>query len=182
MAGEESSGFWYVQQPTYRTASFYWSFGSSFYHHPERAPWISFVDGHYASMWGDLFRTFLDAGDDRAYFWLGVVLLLAIAPSCAILLGLIRSLVSCWRRPLGNRDLLLLAVPIWTFLALVSYSIQLPFVSVIKAFFFLFLVPSLAVFLSEGRLLIYRTLRLVGVMHDVAFFLVCGTSIWLYTV
>ena len=180
MAGDEESGFWYVQQPTYRTASFYYSIGSAFFHHPERAPWISFGDGHYSSLWGDLFRASLTAGDEQDYFWLGVVLLLAFAPSCAIFLGLLRSLRVCWRRPFGNSDLLLLAIPLWTMLALVSYSIELPFVSVIKAFFFLFLVPVLALHLAQGRLLIYRFYRPVGWVHDTAFLSVCGISVWLY--
>jgi hypothetical protein len=65
-------------------------------------------------------------------------------------------------------------------LALVSFSIELPFVSVIKAFFFLFLVPVLAVYLVQGRLLFYRFHQVLGAVHDTAFLMVCGISMWLY--
>jgi len=182
MAGEKASGFWYVQQPTYRSAGFYSRFGSAFFHHPERAPWISFGDGHYASQWGDLFRIFLEAGDSQAYFWLSVALLLAFPATCAIGLGLFLSLRVCWRRAFGKgRDLIFLVIPVWTFLALVSYSIELPFVSVIKAFFYLSLVPLLAVHLVRGRLLIYDLLRPLGWVHDGSLLAVCVISVWLYS-
>ena len=180
-AGDAVSGFWYVQQPSYRTFEFYCSFGSVFFHHPERAPWISFADGHYASFWGDLFRVFLDAGDETAFFLLSLLLLLAFPASGAILLGLLRSLRSCWKRPWGNPDLLMLSVPVWTLLALIFFSIELPFVSVIKAFFFLFLTPVLAFHFVRGRVLFYRFFRPLGWFHDSSFLLVCGISLWLYS-
>jgi hypothetical protein len=179
-AGDAASGFWYVQQPTYRTAEFYYGFGKVFFHHPERAPWISFVDGHYASFWGDLFRTFHSGDEERPFFWLSALLVLAFPPTCAMILGLLKSVKHSWLQPTGS-TLLLLALPVWTSFALVSFSIELPFVSVIKAFFFLFLVPVLAVHLVQGRLLFYRFFQPLGWMHDASFLCVCGISLWLYT-
>jgi len=122
----------------------------------------------------------LDAGDENSYFWLGVVFLIAFAPSCSILLGLLRSFRECWFRPLETVECLLLTVPVWTWLALVAYSIEFPFVSVIKAFFFLFLIPVLGVHLARGRLLIYGCFRVAGWLHDIALLTVCGISIHLY--
>lgn len=148
---DQASGFHYEQNPGYRTAGFYLRFGQVFFHHPERSTFISWLDGTYASMWGDVYRNLIDAGDERAYFWIGVVWLLATLPTQAILIGFAATLISALRRPLNTVDFILLAIPVWTWIWLILFSMELPFASTVKAFFFLSLVPILGVYLIRGR-------------------------------
>ncbi|MFQ5739381.1 MAG: ArnT family glycosyltransferase [Acidobacteriota bacterium] len=176
---DEQTGFHYEQNPGYRSPGFYLRFGAVFLHHPERAPWASWLDGNYASMWGDTFRQFLAGGEDPAYFWVSVTLLLATLPAAAMGLGFLRTLGSTWRQP-DSPDFILLVVPVWTWLAIIEFSLEVPFASTVKAFFFLSLVPILGVYLARGRGWLELTSPWLRSALDVSLGLVAALSIWLY--
>lgn len=152
---DSASGFHYEQEPGYRSVGFYAGFGRVFVEPMEHAPWLSFADGLYASCWAEIYRSFLNPNDDGPLkLWVGASLLLAAWPSLLILLGFGETLRRALRRPFADAELLLVAVPVWSLAALVSFTLEVPFYSTIKAFFLLSLVPVLAIWLARGRLLL----------------------------
>ena len=60
----------------------------------------------------------------------------------------------------------LVAVPAWSLTALLSFSLELPFYSTVKAFFLLSLAPILAVQLARGRALVGAGSRPVRIAGD----------------
>ncbi len=146
-----ASGFHYEQKPSYRTLHFYLQFGQAFFQHPQETPWLSWADGNYASMWADTHGRVFRAEDTREYFLMGLMLLLAALPTTVMVVGGWRTLMSVWARPAWNGDLLLLAVPVWTWGALIRFTLEIPTYSTVKAWFFLSLVPVLGVYLIRGR-------------------------------
>ena len=178
---DEESDFQYVQNPGFRSAGFYFRFGQVFFHHPERAPWLSFFDGQYASMWADVYRVFLPPGDGPSHLAVGVVLLLAALPTASLVGGVLRTVSCVWRNPIGNVNLLLLSVTVWTILAVISFTIEVPFASTVKAHFALSLLPALGVYLVRGRELLADTSPLLRVLHDIALLIITALNVWLYT-
>jgi hypothetical protein len=162
---DEGSGFHYEQDPGYRSLGFYAGFGRVFTEPIEHAPWLSFADGIYGSLWADVYRSFLNPADDRVKFWVAISLLLAAWPSLLLLLGFADTLGRALRRPFADAELLLVSVPVWNVAALLSFTLEVPFYSTIKAFFVLSLAPILAIYLVRGRGMLAvapRSLRVAG--------------------
>lgn len=177
---DEASGFHYEQNPSYRTWEFFGRFGSVFLHHVERARWTSFLNGNYASMWADPHNNFFAMEDTRAYFWLGVLVIVAFLPTAAIVVGFVRTLVSIFRKPVDNPDLLLAAMTVWTFGSLISFTLEIPTYSTVKAFFFLSLVPAFGVFLVRGRAFFDRHVRIGRWVLDASLVVVAALAIALF--
>src|ERR1051326_489062 len=177
---DQVTGFQYHQNPGYRSAGFYFTFGKVFFHHPERAPWISWADGNYASMWADVYRAFLNVSNPNVYVWEVIQLLFALLPSFAILFGFFATVQSVWRTPPGNADLLLVGFSVWLWQSLISFTLELPFGSAIKAFFFLSLVPVFAIYLIRGRDILNRRFHFLTHVLDVNLVVLACISALLY--
>jgi hypothetical protein len=148
---DAATGFAYEQDPGYRTPSYYFAFGRLFLQPIEHAPWLSWPDGIYASMWSDPFQSFLNPGDVRLPIWSAIALLLALWPTILIALGFVESTRRAFARPFHGVDFLLVSVSVWSLTALLSFSLEVPFYSTVKAFFVLSLVPIFGVQLARGR-------------------------------
>ncbi len=176
---DQASGFRYEQVPGYRTLAFYAHFGGVFFHHPASAPGMSWLDALYGSTWGDPYGTFLRRTDSSAYFWSQVQLMLAAFPTLVVVLGFIGTVVAALRHS-SDRDVLLAAMPLLTWAALLSFSMDVPAYSTVKAPFFLALVPCLAVFLTRGRRLLSMHFQPACVALDATVVLVSILSIAVY--
>jgi len=152
------SGYHYEQIHGYRTPGFYLKFGSVFLHEPERSRWASFWDGKYGSMWMDTHSSFLKLSEERVNLYGGIIIFLALLPSAAILLGFCQSLRSAFQSARCNPDLALVMVSALTMLSLISFTMEVPFFSTIKAFFYLSLLPAIAVFAGKGLYTMVRDL------------------------
>jgi len=178
---DRTSGFHYEQHHGYRTLGFYLRFGSVFLHAPERSRWVSFWDGQYGSMWMDSHGSFLNLGDDKANFHGSIIIYLALLPSMAILLGFYQSLKSIFRSARCNPDLAIIFVSIFTFISLYSFTMEIPFFSTIKAFFFVSLLPTIAVFAGKGLYSMSRNLgkfRFVIYINLVALYVFIINLFW----
>ncbi|MBW2287470.1 MAG: glycosyltransferase family 39 protein [Deltaproteobacteria bacterium] len=151
---DTATGFAYEQDPGYRTPSYYFAFGRLFLQPIEHAPWLSWPDGIYVSMWSDPFQSFLNPGDVRLPIWSAFALLLALWPTILIVVGFVESTRRTIARPFQSVDFLLVAVPAWSLTALLLFSLEVPFYSTVKAFFVLSLVPIFGVHLARGRNLV----------------------------
>jgi hypothetical protein len=147
---DKKSGFHYEQHHGYRTLGFYLKFGSVFFHAPERSRWASFWDGNYGSMWMDTHGSFLNLGDEHANLYGSIIIYLALLPSVAILLGFYQSLKSIFKSAKCNPNLALVMVSTLTIISLISFTMEVPFYSTIKAFFYISLLPPIAVFAGRG--------------------------------
>ncbi len=147
---DPASGFHYEQHPGYRTFGFYTRFGSLFFHLPEYARWSSFWDGKYASMWMDTHGTFLNPGDRRTQILGTQILWLALLPATAILVGFGKAVKSLLWREWDHPYLILVLTSVLTVISLISFTMEVPTYSTIKAFFFLSLISSLGVFAALG--------------------------------
>ncbi len=145
---DETSTYHYEQIHGYRTLGFYMRFGSVFFHIPERSRWASFWDGQYGSLWGDSHGNFLNADKSNKHGM--IIIYLAFLPTMAILLGFFQSIRSIFRSWRSNPDLALVIVSALTIISLLSFTMEVPFYSTIKAFFFLSLLPAIAVFGGKG--------------------------------
>jgi hypothetical protein len=148
---DTATGFAYEQEPGYRMPSYYFAFGRLFLQPIEHAPWLSWPDGIYVSMWSDPFQSFLNPGDVRLPVWSALALLLALWPTILIAVGFVESTRRALARPFQSVDFLLVAVPVWSLTALLLFSLEVPFYSTVKAFFVLSLVPIFGVQLARGR-------------------------------
>jgi 4-amino-4-deoxy-L-arabinose transferase-like glycosyltransferase len=155
---DKASGFHYEQHHGYRTLGFYLKFGSVFLHAPERSRWSSFWDGKYGSMWMDTHGSFLNIGDDEANLYGSIIIYLALLPSVSILLGFYQSLKSAFKSARSNPDFALIMVSVLTVISLISFTMEIPFFSTIKAFFFLSLLPVMSVFAGKGLYTMSRKL------------------------
>jgi 4-amino-4-deoxy-L-arabinose transferase-like glycosyltransferase len=155
---DKDSGYHYEQHHGYRTLGFYLKFGSVFFHEPGRSRWASFWDGKYGSMWMDTHGSFLKLSEERANLYGGIIIYLALLPSVAILLGFCQSLRSAFQSARCNPDLALVMVSVLTMISLISFTMEVPFFSTIKAFFYLSLLPAIAVFAGKGLHTMVRNL------------------------
>ena len=147
---DEKSGYHYEQHHGYRTLGFYLKFGSVFLHAPERSRWASFWDGKYGSMWMDTHGSFLRLSDEQTDLRGSIIIYLALLPSVGILLGFYQSLKSAFKSSRNNPYLALVMVSTLTIISLISFTMEVPFYSTIKAFFYLSLLPPIAVFAGKG--------------------------------
>jgi len=155
---DKESGYHYEQHHGYRTLGFYLKFGSVFFHAPERSRWASFWDGKYGSMWMDTHGSFLQL-NDQANLYGNIIICLALLPSVAILLGLYQSFRSALKSARCNHNFALVMVSTLTLVSLLSFTMEVPFFSTIKGFFYLSLLPAIAVFTGKG---LYTMSRNVG--------------------
>ncbi|MFC1714717.1 ArnT family glycosyltransferase [Candidatus Poribacteria bacterium] len=155
---DQKSGYHYEQHHGYRTLGFYLKFGSVFFHKPERSRWASFWDGKYGSMWMDTHGSFLKTNDDQANLYGSIIIYLALLPSVSILLGFCQSLRSAFKSARCNPNFALIMVFVLTFISLLSFTMEVPFFSTIKAFFYLSLLPVIAVFAGKGLYTMSRNL------------------------
>ncbi len=176
-----ASGLHYLQEPAYRTASFYLQPAAAFFTNPEWAPWTSFSGGLYASFWADVFRVLGDGSAQRRY-WIEVSLLAAALPTAAIGLGLLDTCRRAWRHLFATPDIALAAAAIWSVLGLAFFTLEVPFASTVKAFYLLWLVPLAAVFLVRGRGWIAEASPALGVLHDGVLVLFSVLSFFLYVI
>jgi hypothetical protein len=174
---------WHVEQlPAFRTFEFYAHFGRVFFDHPAESTWSSFLDGNYATLWADAkfaFFKFADV-DNPAFGWMGVTIFVAALPTLAIVMGMAQTLVSALRRPAMNRDVIMITSSLWTLGALVLFTMEVPTQSVIKAFYFMFLVPTLGLALVRGREMLRRQLPWSRVLLDVTVVLLVAMAVWIY--
>jgi len=147
---DEKSGYHYEQHHGYRTLGFYLKFGSVFLHAPERSRWASFWDGKYGSMWMDTHGSFLRLSDEQTNLRGSIIIYLALLPSVGILLGFYQSLKLAFKSSRRNPYLALVMVSTLTIISLISFTMEVPFYSTIKAFFYLSLLPPIAVFAGKG--------------------------------
>jgi len=147
---DEKSGYHYEQHHGYRTLGFYLKFGSVFLHAPERSRWASFWDGKYGSMWMDTHGSFLRLSDEQTNLRGSIIIYLALLPSVGILLGFYQSLKLAFKSSRRNPYLALVMVSTLTIISLISFTMEVPFYSTIKAFFYLSLLPPISVFAGKG--------------------------------
>jgi len=156
---DEKSGFHFDQPQGYRTLGFYLKFGSVFANAPERSRWSSFWDGYYGSMWTDPHLVMVDYRDKAADTQGSIILCLALLPSVAMVLGFLTSMKRVLLHRLFEPDFALVALSIITILALVWYTIEIPFITSIKASYSLSLMPAFAVFSGIGLCAMARNLK-----------------------
>jgi len=146
---DEISSYQFFQKPGYRTLGFYSRFGSSLYGEDDKDLLeISFLDGEYGTLWGDAHHRFVrTAGQQRLSRG---ILLLAVLPTIALLLGFCQSVRDALDPPYPNPSLALVLLTALTLTAALYYTLQQPFYSSIKAFFFLSLITPFAVFAARG--------------------------------
>lgn len=146
---DEQTSFHYEQNPGYRTLSFYLKFGPALYsRNVENLRWISFWDGMYGSAWAEPHFFFAKPGDELAGRLMRWTLFLALLPTVAMSIGLIRCARAAWEGDLRRTAILLLSA--LTFTSVLYFTMEVPFFSTIKAFFFLSLLPVLALWAAEG--------------------------------
>lgn len=174
---------WHVEQlPAFRTFEFYARFGSVFLDHPTEGVWSSFLDGKYATLWADAWFAFFKINDvdNPAFGWMGVTIFVAALPTMAMVMGMAQTLVSALRRPAMNRDVIMITASLWTLGALLLYTMEVPTHSVIKAFYFMFLVPTLGLALARGREMLRRQLPWSRVLLDITVVLLVAMAVWVY--
>ena len=177
---DTACGYHYEQIPGYRTLGFYTRFGSVFFRRVQQSVNSSFWDGMYGSLWADSHGTFLRLGDPHTQALASLSLWLAFLPTVGIAVGLVlaaRQVVrDGWNQPL----FVLLLTTVLTGVALILFTMKVPFFSTVKAFFALSLTGPLAVFgglgldVLTGRL---GRLRFILYANLVA---LAGLSLYLY--
>ncbi len=146
------SGLAYEQSPGFRTMRSLLSFGSVFREDPAIQPFVSFLDGQYATMWGDAWGNLHIANTpDHLRALTGAAYFAAAVPTTVILAGGARIARGLWRDPSRPADVLWLAFPVWVVEAVTLFALELPYSSTVKAFFFVSAVPALGVWLLRGR-------------------------------
>jgi len=147
---DETSGFHYEQSPGYRNVQFYTQFGSVFYHLPVRSRWVSFWDGKYGSMWTDTHGTFLNLSNPTTQLLGSLSLWLALLPTLAIVFGFGYAIKFLIRHEWNHPYFVMVTTSVLTILSLVSFTMEIPTYSTIKAFFFLSMIPIIGVFAALG--------------------------------
>ena len=147
---DEASGFHYEQPPGYRNIQFYTQFGSVFYHLPIRSRWVSFWDGKYGSMWTDTHGTFLNLSNPTTKLLGSLSLWLALLPSLAIVFGFGHAIKFLIQHEWNHPYFVMVTTSVLTVLSLISFTMEIPTYSTIKAFFFLSMTPIIGVFAAVG--------------------------------
>ncbi|MFQ6043244.1 MAG: hypothetical protein ACE5PV_20525 [Candidatus Poribacteria bacterium] len=119
-------------------------------------------------MWMDTHGSFLDLGDEKSNLYGSVIIYLALLPGVAILLGFYQSLKAIsfaaisrqtnFKSARSDYNLALIMVSTLTIISLISFTMEVPFYSTIKAFFCLSLLPPIAVFAGKGLYTMCRNL------------------------
>lgn len=106
----------------------------------------------------DTHGSFLNLGDEKANLYGNIIIYLALLPSVAILVGFYQSLRLIFKSTRCNSNLALVMVSTLTITSLISFTMEVPFYSTIKAFFYLSLLPPIAVFAGKGLYTMCRNL------------------------
>jgi len=153
----QTSEWQFFQKPGYRTLGFYGRFGSVLLGEPDRDLLeISLLDGEYGTMWGEAHRHFVRTKEQKHLS--RIIMLLAVVPTVALLIGFCQSVRDALDPPYPNPWLALVLLTGLTLTAAVYYTLQQPFYSSIKAFFFLSLLAPFAVFAARGLRTMARNL------------------------
>ena len=178
---DDESGFYWEQPPGYRTPGFYLKVGSVFTKHPERSRWSSFWDGYHGSMWMDTHYNMIDFRDQKANALGTVILALALLPASAMCLGFAGSLRRIVRCRQFGADFALVLSSIVTMLVLIWYTLQIPYITTLKATYSLSLIPAFAVFAGFGLYQMAQNLgKYAAVLHVclAALFVLIGYLFW----
>jgi tetratricopeptide (TPR) repeat protein len=130
------TGFGWWQDDGYRTSAYYWRFGEVL-----TSPWFgsfkSFSDGIYCTLWGD---GLLGGGADLLsrppwnYDLMAVGYWLALPVTTVVLVGSILALLKFLRRP-SSEWFLLLGLSFAVGLAMIQFSLAVPYNCNVKAFY-----------------------------------------------
>ncbi len=164
---DPESGFSFLQEPTFRTTGFFFSFPTIFFQHPTRSIWASFLGGHYATAWADAHSNFFPQSEESAFLAMGIALLLGFAPTVATALGFAATLGAALRSSRNISFLLIVGVVAATWWVMVLLALRAPHYSSIKAFYWISIVPCLAFFFAVGRARISSMSTWVGIFLDV---------------
>jgi hypothetical protein len=146
---DQISGYEFFHKPGYRTLGFYLKFGSALFDENIKDTLeISFLDGEYATLWGDAHGRFVRTVAQQ-HLSRGIMLL-AVLPTVALLLGFLQSVRAALDPPYPNPSLALVLLTMLTLTSIFYFTLELPFYSTIKAFFFLSLITPIAVFAARG--------------------------------
>jgi hypothetical protein len=163
-------GFSWWQDPGFRTASEFFSFGTSL-SQPILAALHGFWDGLYASFWSDTFLSsaMLPAAAPKwNYSFMLLGLLLALVPTIALIAGAGRAI----RATLVERSpvsLVTLACVGAYGLALLHHTLTLPYYCAIKAFYTIGAVPAYALLFLAGADLLTRRPIARAIFHGLIF-------------
>ncbi len=146
---ERGIAWW--QDPGYRTAADFWSFGTTF-ERPVYAGVVSFWDGVYATFWSDSYLSSATATVaaprwDHRFIAAGV--LLALIPTLAILAGIVAATRRAWRRAEAIWLVVLAGAGAYG-IALLHHAITLPYYCAIKAFYMIGALPAFALLMTLG--------------------------------
>lgn len=180
---DSPSGQKYEQTPGYRTAGFYSQFGPFLRHEPGRSLWSGFWEGMYSTTWGDSHGTFVDrsGGETVINATRYAILWLALLPTLGIVVGFCRAVVFLIRRNWDHPYFVLVGTTLLSFVALLFFTMEVPFHSTVKGFFLLSLVPAYGVFGALGlnllcsrlgrlRWLVYTNLAVLDALILFTFF------------
>ncbi len=148
-AWDRRSGFNIVQGPGYRTSAFYTRFGAVFWQVPPHSRDTSFWDGMYGSMWADSHGVFVPR-DDRSQLLSTVCLWLALLPTVAILVGFAHAVRHLATRDLEHPYLVIVVTSALTVAGILSFTMDHPWYSTLKAHWALSLTPCVGVFAGLG--------------------------------
>ena len=147
---DAASGFQYEQPPGYRTLGFYDPTQPFLLQEPERARWQSFLGGMYASFWMDIHNFVLDRGMSSIASLGTLLLWLGLIPTVGIVIGFLLACRFLLREEWDHPLLLLVLGSVWTCSAIVSFTLELPFLSTVNGYFLLSLIPAIGVFAGLG--------------------------------
>lgn len=147
---DRDAGFYFEQLPGYRTLSFYTQFGDVFFQQPFNNRFSSFWDGMYGTLWTDGHGYFVT--HPYQITLMRIIIWLAVIPTIAMLLGCFQSIKSILKSPYGNPDLALVLLCVLTLTAVIYFTMEVPFYSTIKAFFFVSLTIPICIFTGKGLL------------------------------
>ncbi len=147
---DSAVGFYFKQLPGYRTLSFYTQFGDVFFQHPFENRFTSFWDGMYGTLWTDGHGYFVT--HPYQITLMRIIIWLAVIPTIAMLFGCFQSIKSILKSPYGNPNLALVLLCVLTLTAVIYFTMEVPFYSTIKAFFFVSLTIPICIFTGKGLL------------------------------
>ena len=147
---DSAAGFYFKQLPGYRTLSFYTQFGDVFFQHPFENRFTSFWDGMYGTLWTDGHGYFVT--HPYQITLMRIIIWLAVIPTIAMLFGCFQSIKSILKSPYGNPNLALVLLCVLTLTAVIYFTMEVPFYSTIKAFFFVSLTIPICIFTGKGLL------------------------------
>ena len=163
---DPARGFAWWQDPGFRTASEFLSFGSSLVR-PVYAALESFWDGVYASFWCD---TYVSSAMTAAaapkwnYDFFMANIWLSLLPTVALVIGAVLALYQVFRRSDGIALITLTCVGAYL-AALIHLTVTLPYYCIIKSFYTIGAMPAYALLLVGGFDFLGRYRAVRPVLH-----------------